>query len=467
MSSLVGDLRGALSGVAAWIVGGAVRDELLGRDTADYDVAVDGDPRAGARAVARATGGTAFPLSEAFGAWRVVGPGAAWHVDVVALVDGALERDLAARDFTINAMARPLTGGELVDPHGGRHDLEQRRLRMVSVGGLAADPLRTLRAVRFAVELGFEIDADTGRAVTANANGLGGVAQERVFAELKRVVGADRAVDGLRLMQAHGVTDVVLPELQALRGVQQNVFHHLDVHDHTLEVLEAVIALERDPGAAGLAEHGPAVAAILAEPLADECSRGHAMRFAALLHDAAKPQTRDVTEHGRVTFIGHDAEGAALAAGVLRRLKTSERLVDYVAALTRNHLRLGFMVHDRPLTRRAAWRYLRDTAPYQVETTVFTVADRLATRGRNAEPAIAAHLELAREMLGHALAVRAAGSPPPLLRGNELMQALGLTPGPAVGGLLAQLEEDRYAGEVSTREEALRRAQELLRSTST
>jgi hypothetical protein len=154
--------------------------------------------------------------------------------------------------------------------------------------------------------------------------------------------------------------------------------------------------------------------------------------------------------------------GAELAAGVLRRLRTSEKLVDYVAALTRHHLRLGFMVHERPLTRRAAWRYLRDTAPYEADTTIFTVADRLATRGRNAEPAIAAHLELAREMLAHAFAHRRSGPPVPLVRGDELMRELRLEPGPQVGRLLAQLEEDRYAGEVGTREDALQRARELL-----
>ena len=139
---------------------------------------------------------------------------------------------------------------------------------------------------------------------------------------------------------------------------------------------------------------------LLAEPLADELTRGGAMRFAALLHDAAKPATLGRRPDGRVTFVGHDAEGAQLARDVLGRLRGSTRLADYVAALTLHHLRLGFLVHERPLSRRAVWRYLNATEPYAADVTVFTVADRLATRGKNAEPAIAAHLELAREMLG-------------------------------------------------------------------
>ncbi len=133
-----------------------------------------------------------------------------------------------------------------------------------------------------------------------------------------------------------------------------------------------------------------------------------------------------------------------------------------MSRLTRDHLRLGYMVHDLPLTRRAAWRYLEETSPYEADTTIFTVADRLATRGRNAGPAIAAHLGLVEEMLEHCLARRAAGRPAPIVRGDELMRALGMAPGPQVGRILAQLAEEAYAGEVATADDALRRARELL-----
>jgi poly(A) polymerase len=449
----------ALAGREAWLVGGAVRDRLLGRATDDVDVALDGDPRPAAREIARATGGAAFELSGAFGAWRVVGPDQAWHVDLVTLREGDIAADLAARDFTINAMAEPLGGGELLDPHGGRADLAARRVRMVSENALAEDPLRTLRAVRLVTELGLELDPATAAAVTAHAAGIDRIAPERVFGELKRIVTAGAASDGLELMAVHGLTEAVLPELAALRGVRQNEFHHADVHDHTLEVLDAVAALERDAPAAGLREAGAGVGALLAEPLADELTRGGAMRFAALLHDAAKPQTRGVRPDGRVTFIGHDSQGAELARDVMRRLRASQRLIDYVAALTRHHLRLGFLVHDQPLDRRMLWRYLRATAPYSADVTLFTVADRLATRGRNADAAIDAHLALAREVLPAALA-----EPPrePLVRGDDLARELGIRPGPQLGELLSELEEDRYAGEVRTREEAIARARERL-----
>jgi tRNA nucleotidyltransferase/poly(A) polymerase len=147
MSAALDAARAALAGEPAWLVGGAVRDRLAGRDTDDVDVAVQGDPRGAARRIAKASGGAAFQLSHEFGGWRAVGPGHAWHVDLLPLRDGDLHADLAARDFTVNAMAEPLAGGELIDPHGGAADLAARRLRIVSERALADDPLRTLRAV--------------------------------------------------------------------------------------------------------------------------------------------------------------------------------------------------------------------------------------------------------------------------------------------------------------------------------
>ena len=463
MSDPLAVAREVLAGNEAWLVGGAVRDRLLGRPTDDLDVTLAGDPRDAARAIARATGGAAFRLSGAFGAWRVVGPGHGWHVDLVTLREDSIAADLGARDFTINAIAEPLAGGDLLDPHGGRADLEARRVRMVSAAALADDPLRTLRAVRIATELALDIEPATGAAVAANAAGLDRVAPERVFGELKRIVGAADVRRGIGLMDAHGLTEVVLPELTALRGIEQSVYHHADVHEHTLQVLEAVARLERDPAACGLGDQADAVAALLAEPLADELTHGGGLRFAALLHDAAKPHTRGELPDGRVTFMGHDEAGAELARAVLRRMRASQRLVEYVSALTRHHLRLGFLVHRQPLDRREIWRYLQATSPYSADITIFTVADRLATRGRNADAAIAAHLELARAMLGHAFALRAQGPRAPLIRGDELAAATGLEPGPRLGELMAQLEEDRFAGAITSREEAVTRARELLR----
>jgi poly(A) polymerase len=355
-----------------------------------------------------------------------------------------------------------LTGGEPVDPTGGRADLAARRLRMVSPAAFAADPLRVLRLPRFACELALDAEPATINAAAEHATGLAQVAAERVFAELKRIVASSDPIAGIELMERVGAIDVVLPELAALAGVEQSAYHHLDVYQHTLAVLGETVQLERDPVAVFGPEHGAAVAALLAEPLADELTRGTALRFGALFHDIAKPQTRAVSEEGRISFLHHDAQGAELTRAILARLHASERLRAHVAALTRHHLRVGFLVKERPLPSRTQYRYLKACEPVEVDVTLLSVADRLATRGRRSDEAVAKHLTLARELIGPALAWREHGPPPPLVRGDELADALGIARGPALGRLLAALEEAAYAGEVTTRDDAVAYARALL-----
>ncbi len=366
MSDALQAARGALAGGRAWLVGGAVRDRLLGRPTGDLDIVVEGDPGQAARDVARAAGRAAcFALSEEFGAWRVVARDSSWQLDVEPLRGGSLEADLALRDFTVNAIAEPIAGGEPIDPLGGLGDLAARRLRMAGRGAFDEDPLRVLRLVRMAVELDMEPDPETLARARAHAGALERVSAERVFLELRRILAAPRAPWGLQTMSEVGIVAAVLPELDALRGVEQNRFHHRDVYGHTLEVLERTIALTSAGPVEGeldalLGDHAAQIGELLAEPLADRLTRGEALRWGALLHDAAKPLTREVRPaDGRVTFIGHDVRGAELARAVLGRLHASGRLRDHVAALVRHHLRLGFLVHEpQPLSPRTVFGYL-------------------------------------------------------------------------------------------------------------
>jgi poly(A) polymerase len=415
MNAALSAAREALAGAEAWVVGGALRDELLGRETDDVDLVARGDVAELARRLAREARASAFALSDAFGAWRVTARDRSWQADLMPLEGDALEDDLARRDFTVNAMARPLAGGELVDPFGGRGDLAAPR--------------------------------------------LGEVPGERAFGELKLIVTGEGPVAGLLALDSVGALEAVLPELTAQRGIPQNRYHHLDVHDHTLEVLARAVALERDP--APLGAQGPAALAVLSEPLADDLTRAQALRFGALLHDAAKPHTRGETTEGRVTFMGHDARGAELARAALGRLRASQRLREHVAALTLHHLRAGFLVHRRPLSRRDVHAYLRACEPVEVDVTVLSVADRLATRGDRADEAIANHLGVARELLGEALRWRAGGPPRPLVRGDQLTAELGLRPGPQIGRLLRELEAAQFAGEIASSQDAVALARRL------
>jgi putative nucleotidyltransferase with HDIG domain len=374
--------------------------------------------------------------------------------DVSPLQGEKIEDDLAQRDFTVNAMAIPLAGGEPIDPHGGARDLEDGVLRVLGPAAYESDPLRALRLVRLAAELRLRPDAETERLTRAAASRLSEPSPERVFAELRSLVTADGVVEGLALAARLGVLRAVLPELTALEGIEQSRFHHLDVYEHTIDVLRRLIELEEDLEAV-FGDLAPRVRAQLDRPLADELTRGQALRLAALFHDVGKPSTHGRRADGRITFIGHDAAGEELVGGVFRRLRTSERLRSYVAKLTREHLVLGFMVHEQPLPRRAIHGYLRRCEPVEVEVTVLSAADRMATRGEGQEAWIERHLALARDVMGPALAWRESGPPVAPVRGDDLARDLGLDPGPEIGRLLARIEEAVFAGEVSSREEAL------------
>jgi poly(A) polymerase len=328
--------RDVLTGEEAWIVGGAVRDELLGRELIDLDVACS-DPQRAARAYARRSGGAPFLLSERHGAWRVALDGGR-TVDFTPLPDG-LERDLASRDFTINAIAVPLAGGDPVDPHGGLADLEARRLRSVSPTIFDDDPLRLLRAVRLEEELGVALDAETERLVRSRAALATRPAGERILAELERL----RPRGFFRL-------------------------HELGLLGHlggTLEGLARVELIDR-PG--------------------------------FLL----------------VAVFGHE----------LDRYPISNELRRYARAL------LG--AEAAPDTSpRSVYRFRRKTEPWAL--------DAISFLGGNAELAQAVK------------SARAADAEQPLLRGDEL----GLPPGPEIGRLLDLVEEERAAGTIATKDEAL------------
>jgi poly(A) polymerase len=451
-------------GGSVWIVGGAIRDALLGEPVADADLAVEaGHEEHAARAIAKVAGGSAFPLSEEHATWRAIASADGWHIDVAALRDETIEEDLRARDFTVNAVAVPLAGGDPIDPTGGVPDSEARLLRAASDAAFEQDPIRLLRACRLSAGLGLQIEPGTAELARAHAEHAADPAGERQFAELRGLLTGRDPVRGVGLMDELALTAVVLPELEALRGVVQNPNHHLDVFGHTLAVLEEWLGIEGDlPAFAG--EGAAEIGEFLAEPLADELTRQDALRFGALFHDLGKPQTRSQGS-GYVTFIGHDEVGAEIIGGICRRLRTSRALSTHLQGLALHHLRLGFLIHQRPLSRRTVYDYLVATEPVSADVTLLTVADRLAARGEGplASPEmVEAHLDLAREMLREALAWHRDGPPRPPLSGDELEDELGISPGPEMGRLLEELRAEAFAGEISSRSQALERARQLI-----
>ena len=449
---------------AGWIVGGAVRDEILGRPVTDLDLVVQGDPEDAAKTFAAQLGKcAAFALNDEFGAWRVVHHNDRWQVDFNPLNGDTIEADLSRRDFTVNSIAEEVATGKRLDPNGGVADLSARALRAVSTSSFEDDPLRVLRMTRLARELGLTPDDGTVSLAKAGAARLVDVAGERIFMEFRRILSGPDASQGIRDLDASGALAAVLPELLRLKEVEQSEFHHLDCWGHTLLVLDEVEALQGDPSPLGPA--GQEAVEILSGGLADGETRWLGLRLAALLHDIAKPDTKVEFDNGRIGFPGHDDRGADISDEVLLgRFKTSARLAAFVRAEIIDHLAAGFMTHDEPVGLRAIYAYLGKTGQAAVDTTVISVADRLATRGRNSDEAIARHLALTDRLLVAAVERERDGEPEPLVRGDELAKNLGIAPSPLLGEVLAEIAAATYAREIATPEEAVEHARSFVAS---
>lgn len=440
----------------AALVGGAVRDALLGRATLDVDVAVPGGALALARRVAGAAGGTFVLLDEARGAARVVT--AAARLDVTDFRAATLQGDLAARDFTVNALAVPLAAlldagrTRVIDPTGGVADLRARRLRPPAPGVLHDDPLRTLRGVRLEATHPLRLTLAAARAVRAAAPGLARVAAERVRDELLALLALPRTLPALRRADALGCLPAVLPEVEAMRGCRQPPPHRFDVLEHSLRAVGGVDALL--PRLETLAPVGHELAVHVGERLGGGVTRAQTLKLAALLHDVSKPQTRRLVA-GRVRFFEHDVLGAARARAIGERLRLPGRAIEVLERLVRHHLRPMHLAQAGGITRRARYRFYRDLREDTRDLLLLVLADAAAVTGQSPLAAWR-RSTVVRDLLGGWAEERAAAVAPPLLRGHDVMARYGLDPGPEVGRLLARAREAQALGTVRTREEALR-----------
>ncbi len=456
VGAVAGLLRAA--GVpAAWLVGGTLRDLAAGvpRRTLDLDLAVPGDGAVPARAVAAGLGGSAFPLDEAEGAWRVALPGGG-TVDVIPWRAADLDQDLRGRDFTVNALALDLLGdGGLRDPVGGLADLAAGVLRPCGPEALAADPLRVLRAFRFAAALGLAFAPGLSEGLVRAAPGLSAVAPERVRAELFALLALPDGPGTLGGLADHGVLGVLFPETRGWAGFDQGSYHAHDLWEHSVRTALRVGELVRD--SAGL-PRPTELAAHLAEELESGVTRRALLVFAALFHDVAKPAT--VTDDGgRRRFLGHEVLGGQRVRRLLAGLRVGRRARTAAERVVAAHLRLFQLAHQERATRRARVRYLMDLGSEVPEALLLALADEAATGPE--PPALARVTATAAEVLELYWQRRDRQPPPPLLRGRDLVKDLGLAPGPRVGAILAAVAAAEAQGDVETRAEALALAQRL------
>ena len=442
-------------GSGAVLVGGAVRDVVLGRAPVDADLAVPAGAIDLARRCAERLGGTCVVLDAERGAARVLAGGLT--LDVADFRAPTLEDDLAARDFTVNALAVPLAPlmargrAAIVDPTGGLADVRARRLRPAGPDVIADDPLRALRGVRLEATLGLCLTAAGARAVRTAAPGLARVSVERVRDELLALLDLADSARALRRADSLGLLAAVLPEVDRMRATRQPAPHRYPVLEHSLRAVAGCDRLL--PRLLALAPYGEELAAHMAEPLGGGLTRATTLKLAALLHDVSKPETRRRVG-GRVRFFEHDIIGATRTRAIGVRLKLPERAVAVVERLVRHHLRPMHLASAASLTPRARYRFYRDLREDTRDLLLLVLVDAAAVTGTS-PMATWRRSTVVRELMRGWAEQHVAAAAPPLVRGEDVMARFRLEPGPRVGWLLAQAREAQDLGRVRSREEAL------------
>ena len=479
-----------------YLVGGALRDALLGRVTHDLDFAVPSGAMKLARSIANGLTGAFFPLDDETDTARIVlqradpstgsgQAGARDMLDFAGFRGTDLDADLRGRDFTINAMALDVHTGEAIDPLGGAQDLREKRIRACSETALSDDPVRILRAVRQAAALGFSIQPETRKLMKTAVPLLRRVSAERQRDELFKILEGPRPDASVRALELLGVLPVLLPELPALKGVEQSAPHVHDVWAHTLAVLRrldeilAVLAPQYDEAKSNadllngllvlhLGRYRQQIGEHLAASLNTDRSARALLFFTALYHDVCKPQAKSVEESGRIRFLGHDEQGALVAMKRGMALHLSNDELDRLKLVIFHHMRVHALTSrklaGKDPSRKAIYRFFRDAGEAGVDLILLALADTRATYEQTlTQEQWVACLEVCRSLL-EAWYEKAEEivAPPQLLNGDDLMVELKMSPSRAVGQLLELIKEEQAAGHVSTREEALAFAREWL-----
>ncbi len=418
------------AGFSLALVGGSVRDALLGRLGNDLDFTTDARPEDVLKIV-RPWADSVWEVGIAFGTVGAQKHG--YQIEVTTYRSEAYDRtsrkpevsygdsiedDLVRRDFTVNAMAVALPEKVFIDPHDGRKDLAERVLRTPGTpeASFSDDPLRMLRAARFAAQLDFEVAPEVVDAMTEMAGRIEIVSAERVREELNKLLLSSHPRKGLSLLVETGLAQQVLPELPALRLESDEHHRHKDVYEHSLTVLEQAIALEED---------GPDLV----------------LRIAALLHDIGKPRTRRFEKDGRVSFHHHEVVGAKMTKKRMTALKYSNEMVKDVSKLVELHLRFhGY--GDGEWTDSAVRRYVRDAGPLLERLHKLTRSD-CTTRNKRKAAALSRTYDGLEERIAQLKSQEELDAIRPDLDGNEIMQVLGVGPGPVIGKAYAFLLELR------------------------
>lgn len=473
--------------VEAYLVGGFVRDYIMDRPTKDLDIVICGPYPNIAHELALELNARLVLLDGEKAVYRLIIPtveadeesGGIVQLDLSITEDDILT-DLSRRDFTVNSIASPLAKfisgvevSDFIDPYGGIEDLRNLTLKCTALDIFQRDPLRLIRAVRLIAQLGFDLDNTTRDLISEEAQMISSASHERVRDEFLRIISQPNPSKYLRVLDQLGLLSIIIPELDFGRGVIQPKEHYWDVFNHCIETpswIDAVISggkeilgdsvLSKIPWSDYLNKY-------FYEEFSDGFSRATMLKVAGLLHDIAKPNTKTIDiSTGRVRFIGHDKEGSELGKNISRRLRFSNKGIDYISTLIQHHLRPTQMSHgDTMPTDKAIYRYYRDLKEFSVDILYLNVADYLAAKGPqiNDIEDWTRHCELIGHIFTHKLSESIGVSKlDRLVDGHMVIKELGIEQGPIVGHILESIHEAQAAGEVKDVKDAMALARVLV-----
>jgi poly(A) polymerase len=463
-------------GLQAYLVGGSIRDALLNRQSNDTDILIPGVDQTMAESIATTMNGHLIPLDTKQRVFRIILPAqesnipSDSHTLDISELPGEIEQDLRNRDFTIDAMAVKLSETDLdpavwpvIDPTGGKKDLERHSIRAVSANIINHDPIRGLRGIRIGAELDFQITDETMGIITSGSSLIAGCSAERVRDEFLRALAQPNVGNQMGLLSRSGLLDTIIPELSIARGISQPKEHYWNVFDHSIQAVrmsELVLTQRfRDTNEAGkVIPWKPWFTNYFDQLASDGHTRRTWLRLAALLHDVGKPQTKTIEANGKIRFLGHPTIGSELTEGILRRLRVGNYGIEMLTKMVEGHLRPGQLSQKGEMpTKRAVYRFFREMDGVAIDTLYLNFADFLAARGPTL-PMDEWNSHCSRitytieQGTGRALNEE---KPTRLLDGHEVMRAFRLTPGPELRPLLDLIEEAQAIGTIETRKQAL------------
>ena len=441
-----------------YIVGGAVRDRLLGRDSIDIDIAVQENPQKLAGQIADRTHSRVITLGlRTHPLYRVVTP---HHIiDISALQGDSIETDLERRDFTINALAWETWTQNIIDVTRGIKDIHDRQIRQVTLTSFQSDPVRLLRAYRLASQLNFNIEPKTRRSMNQAAHLIRASAMERIQAELTAILATSRAHHWLTNMADSTILFHIVPELKALIDCRQGSPHAVDVFEHTMQALRALGKL-----VAGDMNTDPEI-----EPLFDPMNTQRTSRlyWAALFHDIGKPITRQESSNGQIRFDGHDKAGAQMTAAIGKRLRLPRKEINSIAQLVRHHLRphhLFKAFQHNQLRPNRITRFFLNTKGYTCDLLILALADMRAKARASREFPRDFENFLAKVVKHYTCDFISRAENPPLIDGFDLIDSLELRPSPLFKKILRHVREAQLNGQINSPKEALALAAKMLSS---